>query len=334
MFLSKQANGTYYLYYKDANGNRKSITTKEKTKAKAQQFLTQFKRQLEEDSERKVIRISLKQFRIKFLAYSETIHSWNHTKAIKASFTKLEEYYGDIYFEDLTSDKLQSYFEYRMRKLSSYTIRRDIANFSSAFKWAKSKKYLTENITTGLAKPKITEKLPVYFTRKQFDQLIKSIKNEDLKDLIIFAVNTGIRQSDLINLRWEQVNLKAKIVLLDNRNSSTKSRKVHSLPLNKTSLEILGNREKRGESEVFTYLGRKIKQDFISKKFKKLVKAAQLDSKLTFHTLRHTFATWLVQAGVPIYQVSKLMTHSDLRVTQIYAHLGAKDLFSAVEKLE
>ena len=96
---------------------RRSITTKEKTKAKAkaQQFLTHFRQQQEEDSQRKVIRISLKHFRIKFLAYSETIHSWNHTKAIKASFTKLEQYYGDIYLEDLTSDKLQSNFEYRMR---------------------------------------------------------------------------------------------------------------------------------------------------------------------------------------------------------------------------
>ena len=163
---------------------------------------------------------------------------------------------------------------------------------------------------------------------------MESIDNEDLKDIVEFAELTGLRQSDLINLQWRQINLSTKILLLDNRNSLTKSRKIHTLPLSKRAIEILEVRRGRAHAEnVFTYQSKKILQDFISKKFKKLVIKAGLNPKLTFHTLRHTFATWLVQKGVSIYKVSKLMTHSDLRVTQIYAHLQTKDLFDAVNVL-
>ena len=88
-----------------------------------------------------------------------------------------------------------------------------------------------------------------------------------------------------------------------------------------------------GGDYVFTYKNQPIKQDFISKKFRKIVKYSGLNSELTFHSLRHSFGSWLVQKGVPIYQVSKLMTHSDTRITQIYAHLSADNLSDAVNML-
>jgi site-specific recombinase XerD len=71
----------------------------------------------------------------------------------------------------------------------------------------------------------------------------------------------------------------------------------------------------------------------LSKLFKRYVLRADLNPKLKFHSLRHTFASWLVQKGVSIYEVSKLLGHSDIRVTQIYAHLTLDNLRSAVELL-
>jgi integrase len=156
-----------------------------------------------------------------------------------------------------------------------------------------------------------------------------------LRNLINFAVNTGLRQSDLINLEWSQINFKNQTLILDNRNSQTKSRKVHTLPLNMKALQILTERQLglSGGERVFTYQGKPIKQLFISHKFKKLVTKAGINPQLSFHSLRHSFASWLIQKGVPIYQVSKLLTHSDLRVTQIYAHLSEQNLKNAVELL-
>ena len=85
---------------------------------------------------------------------------------------------------------------------------------------------------------------------------------------------------------------------------------------------------------VFTYHNQPINQQFISHKTKKLVRLSKINPRLNFHSLRHTFASWLVQKGVSIYEVSKLLGHADIKTTQIYAHLRSDDLRSAVLKLD
>ena len=102
--------------------------------------------------------------------------------------------------------------------------------------------------------------------------------------------------------------------------------------MNMKTLQILTERQLSfsGSERVFTYQGKPVKQLFISHKFKKLVRKSGNNPQLSFHSLRHSFATLLIQKGVPIYQVSKLLTHSDLRVTQIYTHLSEQNLRDAV----
>ena len=82
------------------------------------------------------------------------------------------------------------------------------------------------------------------------------------------------------------------------------------------------------------YNDQTMSQDFLSHKFAAYIRKAKINSKLNFHSLRHTFASRLVQRGVSIYEVSKLLGHSDIKTTQIYAHLRNEDLRNAVELLE
>jgi len=160
------------------------------------------------------------------------------------------------------------------------------------------------------------------------------VEHQDLKDLFRFAVNTGLRQMELLNLEWRQINFKDKYLILDNSSHITKSKKIRTIPLNVVALQILTERErsKRGDL-VFTLDDKRITQSFISHKFKKIVKKSGLNPKLNFHSLRHTFASWLVQKGVNIFEVSKLLGHSDIRVTEIYSHLRAEDLLNSVNRL-
>ena len=85
---------------------------------------------------------------------------------------------------------------------------------------------------------------------------------------------------------------------------------------------------------VFTYLNKPFTQDFVIHRFKKHVRGAKLNDRLNFHALRHTFASWLVQKGVSIYIVSKLLGHADVTTTQIYAHLQTDDLRDVVNSLD
>ena len=76
---------------------------------------------------------------------------------------------------------------------------------------------------------------------------------------------------------------------------------MHSIPMNSTALSIVNRRKGSAKSlYVFTHQGRPIKQHFISHKFAKLIKAAGLNPKLTFQSLKHTFDTWMEQKRVPI----------------------------------
>jgi len=335
MFLSKHKNGFYYIYYSDINGNRNKKSTRKKLKHEANNFLVTFSEKIESDKRNKTKSIHFKKFIFDFLKYSESIHSPNTTNTFKTTFNATLSYFGDITLMSITSTKIQEFLQYRIINVSKYQARKDLINLSSAFNKAVTERYLVKNPCIGIKRIKIPEKQPKFFTEAELEKLLNVTENQDIKDLTIFAVNTGLRQMELLTLQWDQINFRDKLLTLDNRNHLTKSKKIRTIPLNISSMQIIDKREAQKTSEyVFTYLNAKITQDQISKVFKKYVLRAGINPKLNFHSLRHTFASWLVQRGVSIYQVSKLLGHASVTTTQIYAHVNADDLRASVELLE
>jgi len=334
LFLSKRKNGNYYIYYLNEVGKRACISTKCKLKNEALKFLSNFKNQLEERKVNKVFPISLAKFFFEYLKYSESIHTYKSTQTIRSAVNSLLKYFGSIQLSDVNKKGISDYLQQRTNQVSPYVVKREIAYLSAMFNWAITKRYANDNLTNGIKKPKLPQKQPLYFSETDFGILLRTIDNQDIKDLINIATLTGLRQMELITLTWQQVAFKNKILTLDNRNHFTKSKRIRTIPLNVKALQILTERQMKCDAEfIFTYNNQPIKQDFISKKFKKYVLKAGLNRKLNFHSLRHTFASWLVQRGVSIYEVSKLLGHSSISVTEIYSHLRAEDLREAVEKL-
>lgn len=235
---------------------------------------------------------------------------------------------------NLTPQILDLYFQERIRSVSVYVAQKDLNNISGIFNYAINKGYALENPIKHFKRFRLPEKQPIFFSEKEFESLMITIDDDDLKDLTTFALQTGLRQMELITLQWEQINFVNKNLVLDNRNCLTKSRRVRNVPLSSTAIKIL---EKRFQhisfGTVFTFRGEKINQHFISHRIKKYILKSGINPKLNFHSLRHTFASWLVQRGTSIYIVSRLLGHSDIKTTQIYAHLRSDDLMSAVETL-
>lgn len=334
MFLSKRSNGIYYIIYKSKTGGVTCKSTGSKSKSDANKFFIEFGKQIKENISQQVTQVSIQFFFFEFLKYSESIHSLNHTKSLKITFKAFMNFQTVKELSKINQQSVQAFIDYRLKVVSSLTVKRDIANLSSAFTWGISKNYLLTNYCKTIKKPKPVEKLPAFFIESDLNRLLSVVKDKDLTDLIRFAVNTGLRQSELISLRWQQINFRDNYLILDNTTNVTKSKKIRTIPLNLTTLQILTDRQIARTSEfVFTYQDREIKQQFISHKFAKLVKQANLNPRLNFHSLRHTFASWLVQRGVSIYEVSKLLGHSDIRVTQIYSHLMPENLRNAVDLL-
>lgn len=333
MFLSKRK-GIYQIYYIGSNGKRTSISTKTKYKSEALGLLAEFSSKLKEDNKRGFISVSLKDFRFEYLRYSESYHTWRTTLTYKTTFNSLLKYYGNLPLSELTKKKIEEYIQYKIRNISFYCARKDLINIKASLNWGVLNNYLIENPSNSIKRIKPPERLPVFFSKSEFKKLLDVIDKVNIKDLVIFAVNTGLRQSEILNLTFEQINFRERIVILDNQIHITKSKKVRTIPLNNTAFNIIDKRYKGNLTDnIFTLDNKQIKQDYIIHKFKKYVRKAKLRDELHFHSLRHSFASWLVQNGVSIFKVSKLLGHADVSTTQIYAHLNQEDLRDSVELL-
>jgi len=182
----------------------------------------------------------------------------------------------------------------------------------------------------------VPEMEPTHFSKEDFQRLLGVIKEQWLKDLILFTVTTGLRRAEVLNCQWKDVELDRRLVHIHSTPTfRVKCGKRRTIPLNGVATQILLAKRSRNESGdyVFTLNGRRLLPGFLTHKFKNYVCLAGLTRKLHFHSLRHTFATWLVQDGVSIYEVQKLLGHSSIEMTQVYSHLHADQLHSAVNKL-
>jgi len=145
---------------------------------------------------------------------------------------------------------------------------------------------------------------------------------------------TGLRKGELLNLAWADVDLQKGILLVRSSLSyRTKGGKIRMVPLNTAATNVLENLPRISPMVFPAERGGAYNHDFLSKRFKQVIKECGLNSKLHFHSLRHTFASLLVQDGVPLYHVQRLLGHSSARVTEIYAHLGQSELHGSVERL-
>jgi integrase len=247
----------------------------------------------------------------------------------------MDKYFGNISLTEFTQRNVEEFIQMKIRKVSLHTGRRHLINIKAMFSKAVAYGYLENNPTKNIKRIKPPERLPMFFTKEEFNKLLEVIDNQDWKDLVEFAVNTGLRQMEILNLHKGQFNKQDRLIILDNHYHTTKSRKIRNTPLNTRAFEIVSRRVGNTKGElIFTLDDARILQDNLQDKFRKYVEDAELNTKLTFHCLRHTFAYWLVQRGVSIYEVSKLLGHADIKTTQIYAHLRSDDLRNAVEMLD
>jgi integrase len=153
-----------------------------------------------------------------------------------------------------------------------------------------------------------------------------------LRDIIIFALNTGMRQNEILDLSWPQVDfLRRTVTLLE-----TKNKEKRTIPLNQTVLEFLKTKSKvrHISGYVFTSAaGTRILARNLLRTYYAARKKAGLED-VRFHDLRHTFATRLVQAGVDLYVVKQLLGHKSLKMTMRYAHHYPESLRHGVDVLD
>ncbi|MHB8929413.1 MAG: tyrosine-type recombinase/integrase, partial [Melioribacteraceae bacterium] len=269
MILTKRKNGRWYIVYNQANGKRTGISTGTKIKTKALKLLSKFEKELENKKSQKTIPISFNSYCNQFLSYSKSVHTVKTQETYIQTINYVKKFFGEIALKDVTALSLTKYFEQRVISGSIYQARKDLICCNSLFNKAIAEGYIYQNPCKDIKRFRLPEKQPLFFTKLEFEKLLSAINETDIKDLVNFALQTGLRQMELITLEWAQISFSDKYLILDNQNNFTKSKKIRSIPLSKKAMKILVERKRVAKGNlIFTLENKPINQDFISRKFK------------------------------------------------------------------
>jgi len=233
--------------------------------------------------------------------------------------------------------------DYKTKRLtdgtSPATVRNELRLLSHAFNIAKKQwEWTRDNPVNRICFKELKARsIDRWLTAEEEEKLLKAADgklNGQLRDIIIVALNTGMSQEEILKLRWQSVDFFRKTITTRRQ----KTEKTRTIPINHTALSLLKRRMKikplNGSDYIFfNNAGNMIDAGKLKRVFIKTVKEAEIIN-FRFHDLRHTFATRLVQKGVDLYKVSKLLGHVDISTTQRYAHHYPESLRDGVEVLD
>lgn len=247
--------------------------------------------------------------------------------------------------------------------LRAYLTRADLApatrygyyvRLRAFFRWCLRRGLLQNDPMADLKKPKRAKALPEFLTREDLRRVEAALQADlaqkvaegkaapnDLLwliDVMWFAVLTGLRRAELVNLRWLDVRRDEGLIYVrpyEDRKRGVvhriKSRDERAVVIVDRAAEILDRLHAARTSEddtetVFTgEAGRRLSGDLLTKRFKRYVRKAGLPEAITWHSLRKTFCSWLVQNGMTLAEVRAQAGHADFSTTLLYAHLRPED---------
>ena len=346
--------GIYYVSYQSSGGRqvRRSLKTRDKVIAR------QRVAKLELDRHEAALfgKEPSRSFRELMVIYLEAKQESRGFTRLKDAAKPLLEYFGDSDITQLKESHVEHYIAFRSQSVADGTVKREVGALSAAFNHAiKKHHWRIENPCIKAEVPKEPKGRVRWLTHEQAETLLQVARNPVdqkgsslssqykspvLGDFIELALNTGCRKSELLNLKWNHVDLSTRLLYLE----QTKSGEWQTVPINEDARQALVRRMRLRDEVcpespwVFFHLtsafnaevGDKVKS--VRKAFSTACKRAGI-ADFHIHDLRHTFASWLVMNGIALFEVSKLLRHSSIQMTERYAHLAPDHLHHAVGNL-
>jgi len=298
---------------------------------------------------------SLKKFIEQYKEFAKANRSISYYNSIELSFIHLTNYFSDE--RSIDSIELQEFEKFvtflQQKAKRGYEVY--FRNLRAAFNKAKDWGYICTNNLARIKLPKRQKTVPQFISSNELYIITERIELELIKDFVKTAFYTGMRLSELENLRWKNVDLNTRIITVGDESFITKSRKQRFVPICDELFELLLKRKANaskhnssrkqathilridnsltGNSFVFKKNnGDKYTGDFFSRNFKKACIAAGINKSLHFHSLRHSFASNLAQKGISLYIIKELLGHSSIQTTEIYSHLNLETLKEAINR--
>ncbi len=242
---------------------------------------------------------------------------------------------GDIPIGAINAHVIDRFKVHRVDKVSIATVNLQLRAIKAFFNCLKRWEIVSNNPCDAVRQIRGDEISPVFLTMEELRHLLETLEGHWLRPIVVFAAMTGARLGEVLNVTWADIDLPRKLVCIRSSSSyRVKGGKVRTIPLNQTVLDVLGALPHR-EGLVFRGVrGGHACGNHVSRTFRKAVRAAGLNRRVHYHSLRHGFASLLVQKGVSLYQVQKLLGHASARVTEVYSHLQSAQMHGVVEMID
>ncbi len=245
--------------------------------------------------------------------------NWDSTYKVLCAFYKNK----DVKLIDLTVQDLSNIREYILNSYKTKSYKQLSQNAASSY-FNKIRVCLNQAFEDGIIKIPLINKVKSikpgetkreFLIEEEFDELsITECETPVIKSAFMFAVFTGLRFSDLLNLRWKDIKHSESLgYFLDYQQQKTGSNEIHYIA-NEAVLFL--ERDEDLDSRVFKGLKYSA---WTNLKLREWMLKAGIKKKITFHSARHTYATYLLTKGIEYATLSKMLGHKDLKTTQIYA---------------
>jgi len=248
--------------------------------------------------------------------------------------------YTECSVNDINRNKIAVFIGYlRERNLAPTSIIRKIASLRGFFKWTYSMNITTNNPSSTIEQPKVPQKLPKVVSLKEIEEMLHSDLLPVQSLIIELLYSCGLRVSELVNLNLTDIDMNSKYIRCFGKGS-----KERIIPIGKQAVEKLKNYLPERELLIKKYnlstkrllifdsgriANRQDIYSFIHERGKLIHK------NISPHTLRHSFATHLLENGADLRVVQELLGHSDVSTTQLYTHISKKrlkDVYFSINK--
>ena len=239
-------------------------------------------------------------------------------KTIKAYLSCLNEYFN---FQKLNLEKIdeEKIKEFLLNKQSKNYSSQTINLYLNAIKFFyREVLKIPQRINLKFAKR--SKKLPIVLSREEIKNIIDTIKNPKHKLIISLAYGAGLRISEVVNLKVKDVNLEELTIHL--KNAKGRKDRITIFPEKiKNNLQNLIAGKNLNDYLFESERGGKLTERTAQKVFENALRRAGIKKDATFHSLRHSFATHLLENGVDVRYVQELLGHQNIRTTQIYTQV-------------
>ena len=268
-------------------------------------------------------------------------YSNNTIESYKRDLTKFYVYI-DKDLKKVSKDDIKNYLKHLYDdKMNERSIARNISTLKSFYKFLIINKTIKDNPMESISLPKLGKKLPNTLSEEDINKLLDIKLNDNYsyrnKAMLELMYATGLRVSELVNLKVYDVNLEEAIVKTMGKGSKERIIPIGDYALNALKTYINEYRSSLFKREVNDYLflnnhGMRMTRQGFFKIIKKLASEQGIKKDFSPHTLRHSFATHLLSHGADLRIIQELLGHSDVSTTQIYTHVSNEELEDTFKK--